>query len=154
MRVEATFQDTKSRGWDLEATLIADRARLDRLLLALFVAMCGGWVIWLLPAFIKASASPLIAMIVVTKASFDSVGSGYSISCDGHAAALRWCAVYHSSNRRMGGASLCDSKCSFRPQKKCQGESAPTGTKELPKRCHTIPNRVPIYQVKSMLHQK
>jgi len=39
MRVEATFQDTKSRGWDLEATLIADRARLDRLLLALFVAM-------------------------------------------------------------------------------------------------------------------
>ena len=39
MRVEATFQDTKSRGWDLEATLIADRARLDRLLLALFVGM-------------------------------------------------------------------------------------------------------------------
>ena len=39
MRVEATFQDTKSRGWNLEATLIADRARLDRLLLALFVAM-------------------------------------------------------------------------------------------------------------------
>lgn len=39
MRVEATFQDTKSRGWDLEASLIADRARLNRLLLALFLAI-------------------------------------------------------------------------------------------------------------------
>jgi len=45
MRVEATFQDTKSRGWDLEASLIADRERLNRLLLALFVAMW--WVIHL-----------------------------------------------------------------------------------------------------------
>jgi hypothetical protein len=33
MRVESTFQDAKSRGWDLEASLIADRERLDRLLL-------------------------------------------------------------------------------------------------------------------------
>jgi len=39
MRVEATFQDSKSRGWDLEASLISDRPRLDRLLLALFLAM-------------------------------------------------------------------------------------------------------------------
>ncbi len=39
MRVEATFQDSKSRGWNLEASLIADRERLDRLLLALFLAM-------------------------------------------------------------------------------------------------------------------
>jgi hypothetical protein len=39
MRVESTFQDSKSRGWNLEASLIADRARLDRLLLGLFVAM-------------------------------------------------------------------------------------------------------------------
>jgi len=45
MRVEATFQDSKSRGWDLEASLIADRQRLDRLLLALFMAMW--WVIHL-----------------------------------------------------------------------------------------------------------
>jgi hypothetical protein len=45
MRVESTFQDTRSRGWDLEASLIADRKRLDRLLLALFVAMW--WVIHL-----------------------------------------------------------------------------------------------------------
>jgi hypothetical protein len=43
MRVESTFQDAKSRGWDLEASLIADRERFDRLLLALFVAMW--WVI-------------------------------------------------------------------------------------------------------------
>ena len=33
MRVESTFQDLKRRGWDLEGTVIADRARLDRLLL-------------------------------------------------------------------------------------------------------------------------
>jgi hypothetical protein len=39
MRNESTFQDAKSRGWDLEASLIADRERLDRLLLVLFVAL-------------------------------------------------------------------------------------------------------------------
>lgn len=39
MRVEATFQDSKSRGWRLEASRIADRTRLDRLLLALFLAV-------------------------------------------------------------------------------------------------------------------
>jgi len=39
MRVESTFQDSKSRGWNVEASLIADRARLDRLLLGLFLAM-------------------------------------------------------------------------------------------------------------------
>ncbi len=36
-RVEATFLDTKSRGWRPEASRIADRARLDRLLLAVFL---------------------------------------------------------------------------------------------------------------------
>jgi len=45
MRVASTFQDAKSRGWNLEASLIADRQRLNRLLLALFVAMW--WVIHL-----------------------------------------------------------------------------------------------------------
>ena len=39
MRVEATFQDSKSRGWDLEASLIEDFERLNRLLLALFLAI-------------------------------------------------------------------------------------------------------------------
>lgn len=39
MRVESTFQDDKSRGWNLEASLIQDLSRLDRLLLALFLAM-------------------------------------------------------------------------------------------------------------------
>ncbi len=39
MRVESTFQDSKSRGWNLEASLVKEEARLDRLLLALFVAM-------------------------------------------------------------------------------------------------------------------
>jgi len=38
-RVESTFQDTKSRGWNLEASWIRDRARLDRLLLGLFLAI-------------------------------------------------------------------------------------------------------------------
>jgi hypothetical protein len=35
MRVESTFQDSKSRGWNLEASLLKEEARLDRLLLAL-----------------------------------------------------------------------------------------------------------------------
>jgi len=39
MRVESTFQDDKSRGWNLEASLREDRERLNRLLLALFLAM-------------------------------------------------------------------------------------------------------------------
>ena len=33
MRVEATFQDSKSRGWNIEASWIVDRTHLDRLLL-------------------------------------------------------------------------------------------------------------------------
>jgi hypothetical protein len=39
MRVEATFQDQKSRGWNIEASWIVDRTHLDRLLLALFLAI-------------------------------------------------------------------------------------------------------------------
>ena len=39
MRVEATFQDSKSRGFNIEASWIVDRQHLDRLLLALFLAM-------------------------------------------------------------------------------------------------------------------
>ena len=39
MRVEATFHESKSRGWDLEASLIEDFQRLNRLLLALFLAI-------------------------------------------------------------------------------------------------------------------
>ena len=41
MRVEATFQDGKSRGFNIEASWIVERAHLDRLLLALFWP-CGG----------------------------------------------------------------------------------------------------------------
>ena len=36
MRVEATFEDSKSRGWHLEASWIEDRQRLNRLLLAMW----------------------------------------------------------------------------------------------------------------------
>ncbi len=39
MRVEATFQDSKSRGWNIEASWIEQAAHLDRLLLALFLAI-------------------------------------------------------------------------------------------------------------------
>jgi Transposase DDE domain len=39
MRVEATFQESKSRGWNIEASWIEDRAHLDRLRLSLFLAM-------------------------------------------------------------------------------------------------------------------
>jgi Transposase DDE domain len=38
MRVESTFEDMKSRGWQLEATSVRQRERLDRLLLVLFLA--------------------------------------------------------------------------------------------------------------------
>jgi len=44
MRVDSTFQERKRRGWDLEGTVIADRARRDRLLLVLVVSL---W--WLAP---------------------------------------------------------------------------------------------------------
>jgi hypothetical protein len=39
MRVESTFEDLKRRGWDLEGTVIADRARLGRLLLVMFLSL-------------------------------------------------------------------------------------------------------------------
>ncbi len=39
MRVEATFQDCKSRGWNIEASWIKDRKHLDRWVLVLFLAM-------------------------------------------------------------------------------------------------------------------
>jgi len=39
MRVESTFQDLKRRGWDLQGTVLADRARLDRLLLVVFLSL-------------------------------------------------------------------------------------------------------------------
>ena len=39
MRVESSFEDFKSRGWDIEGTVIVDRARLERLLLIWFVGV-------------------------------------------------------------------------------------------------------------------
>jgi hypothetical protein len=39
MRVESTFEDCKRRGWDIEGTVLTERARLDRLLLVLFVGL-------------------------------------------------------------------------------------------------------------------
>lgn len=39
MRVESSFQDFKRRGWDIEGTVLANRARLERLLLVLFLGV-------------------------------------------------------------------------------------------------------------------
>lgn len=39
MRIEATFQDCKRRGWNLEASKLEELMRLDRLLLAVFLAL-------------------------------------------------------------------------------------------------------------------
>lgn len=39
MRVESTFQDTKTRGWNIEAAQLEIRAHLERLLVALFLAI-------------------------------------------------------------------------------------------------------------------
>jgi hypothetical protein len=41
MRIEAFFEDCKSRGWDLERSKLTERARLDRLLLV--VALASWW---------------------------------------------------------------------------------------------------------------
>jgi len=56
MRVEATFQDSKSRGWNIEASWITDRQHLVRLLLALFLAMW--WVSHLAAACIHNGQRP------------------------------------------------------------------------------------------------
>ncbi|HEY6406801.1 MAG TPA: transposase [Ktedonobacteraceae bacterium] len=56
MRVEATFQDSKSRGFNIEASWIEDRTHLDRLLLALFLAMW--WVSHLAAACIHNGQRP------------------------------------------------------------------------------------------------
>jgi hypothetical protein len=45
MRVESTFQDMKSRGWQWESTLVRDLKRLDRMLLILF--LCFWWLLHL-----------------------------------------------------------------------------------------------------------
>ncbi len=39
MRVESSFQDFKRRGWDIDGTVMAERARLERLLLVLFIGV-------------------------------------------------------------------------------------------------------------------
>jgi hypothetical protein len=39
MRVETSFQESKIRGWNIEASWIVDRAHVDRLRLSLFLAM-------------------------------------------------------------------------------------------------------------------
>jgi hypothetical protein len=39
MRVESSFCDFKRRGWDIEGTVMADRPRLERLLLVLFLGV-------------------------------------------------------------------------------------------------------------------
>jgi hypothetical protein len=39
MRVEAPFQDSKSRGFTIEASWLSDRAHLERLLVALLLAI-------------------------------------------------------------------------------------------------------------------
>jgi hypothetical protein len=42
MRVESTFQDTKTRGWNIEAAQLKIRAHLERLLASPVVFPSGG----------------------------------------------------------------------------------------------------------------
>jgi hypothetical protein len=50
MRVESTFQDMKSRGWQWESTLVREHDRLERMLLVLF--LCFWWLMHLAAACI------------------------------------------------------------------------------------------------------
>jgi hypothetical protein len=61
MRVESTFQDTKSRGWNIELSGLTDSARVRRLLLVLFLAMW--WVGHLAASCIHQGKRPLFDRI-------------------------------------------------------------------------------------------
>jgi hypothetical protein len=83
MRVEATFQDSKSRGWNIEASWIEDRTHARLACCSRSFWRCGGSRIWQPPVSIMGNASALIAWIVATRVSFGSDGSGSWISCVG-----------------------------------------------------------------------
>ena len=114
MRVESTFQDSKSRGWNLEASSVKEEARLDRLLLALFWR-CGGSVIWPLPACTMANVIVLIALIGATRVFFVSDASGSWIFCVERAIKLTLFTAYLFASLLLDGTFLCAFKM-------CQGE--------------------------------
>jgi len=101
MHVEATFQDSKSRGWKIEASWIVDRAHLDRLLLALFLAIW--WVSHLAAACIHHGHRQrgCLGWTVATRASFGSDGFGSWIFCVAFAIEPRFrhCLPFRKTNR-------------------------------------------------------
>jgi hypothetical protein len=80
MRVEATFQDKKSRGFDLEASRVRNRVHLDRLLLLLYLAIW--WLARLGAACIHHGQRRrgCLEAIVATRACSGWVGNGSSRS--------------------------------------------------------------------------
>jgi hypothetical protein len=77
MRVEATFQDGKSRGWNIEASWMVDRAHARLACCSRCFWPCGGSRIWPHPVSIMGNASALIAWIGAIRVSFGSDDSGF-----------------------------------------------------------------------------
>jgi len=92
MRVEATFQDSKSRGFNIEASWIVDRTHLDRLLLALFLAMW--WVSHLAAACIHHGQRPRFDRLDRRDKSIFRLGRLWLLDIlrrSKNRAALKWC---------------------------------------------------------------
>ena len=111
--------DQKSRGSHLEGSSITHLARLDRLILGLFVAMW--WVCHLAASCMHHGERHrgCLAMIAATKAFSAWDGSGCLIFFVEHPAPEPCVAVSHSPEGKMDG-------CSLYAFKKCQGESPNT----------------------------
>ncbi len=100
MRVEATFQDSKSRGWNIEASWIEDQRHLERLLLALFLAMW--WTSHLAAACIHHGQRQRFDRVDRRDKSIFRLGRLWLLDIlrrVHNRASLRWCLPFQKTNR-------------------------------------------------------
>jgi hypothetical protein len=100
MRVEATFQDSKSRGWKLEASWIEDQRHLERLLLALFLAMW--WIAHLAAACIHHGQRQRFDRVDRRDKSIFRLGRLWLLDILRRAhnpASLKWCLPFQKTNK-------------------------------------------------------
>ncbi|MFL5665182.1 MAG: transposase [Ktedonobacteraceae bacterium] len=100
MRVEATFQDSKSRGWNMEASWITDRTHLDRLFLVLFLALW--WTSHLAAACIHHGQRHRFDRVDRRDKSIFRLGRLWLLDILRRAhnrASLRWCLPFQKTNR-------------------------------------------------------